>query len=149
MFVLQDCSICFEEYDAQLVPHSISCGTYLLHPPASNLTVLLGHIFCRPCLDSLPISSPRCPHCRAHFVRTSIRKIICESRVRQTSSSNMPSEAEKIMWQTISHTMDSENDQERRRQIVQNNSRSATRELGFSGVRAGRTCRVLTLDVLL
>lgn len=29
MFVLQDCSICFEDYGPDRIPHSVACGIYL------------------------------------------------------------------------------------------------------------------------
>ncbi|KAF8601664.1 hypothetical protein BDV93DRAFT_545741 [Ceratobasidium sp. AG-I] len=116
MFVLQDCSICLDDYDPQRTPHCIPCG----------------HAFCLPCLDSLSASSSSCPYCRAAFDRNSIRKVVCTYQDPPAPSSTALSQAEETIWQSISSTVESSNDHERRRLIVQDNSRLAAREAGFS-----------------
>ncbi|KAF8601665.1 hypothetical protein BDV93DRAFT_545742 [Ceratobasidium sp. AG-I] len=116
MFVLQKCSICYEDYDANLTPHIISCG----------------HIFCRSCLDSLVSPSPRCPYCRTPFSRAKIHKVICPIQDPPTPSAKAISEEETIMWQAISSSVDSSSEHESRKLIVQNNSNLAMEEAGFS-----------------
>ncbi|KAF8601673.1 hypothetical protein BDV93DRAFT_545747 [Ceratobasidium sp. AG-I] len=111
MFVLQDCSICLEDYDIQRTPHMISCG----------------HVFCRPCLVSLSAYSSNCPHCRAPFTVNNINKIVCTYQ-----DPPAPSEAEAIMWQAIVSAVELTEDREQRKVLVQRNPRQATQEAGFS-----------------
>jgi len=106
MFVLQDCSICFEDYNLQRTPHNISCG----------------HVFCRTCLDSLIVSSPNCPHCRVAFDCSAIRKVICTYQ-DPPPSFGVPSDAESIMRQSIINTAESTNDHEQRGIFVRDLSR--------------------------
>ncbi|KAF8601672.1 hypothetical protein BDV93DRAFT_230966 [Ceratobasidium sp. AG-I] len=117
MFVLQDCSICFEDYDSQRNPYTISCG----------------HVFCRPCLDSLVSSSSTCPHCRMAFGRKTIRKVICTLQDPAGLSRSATSEAETTMWEALSGSIESLDEYEQRRLLVQNNSRSSLQEADFSG----------------
>ncbi|KAF8601662.1 hypothetical protein BDV93DRAFT_545739 [Ceratobasidium sp. AG-I] len=116
MFVLQDCSICFEDYNALRIPHSISCG----------------HVFCRPCLDSLVTSTPNCPNCRASFVRDSIRKVVCAHQDPPTLDASTSSEAEMMMWQEIASAAEAVDDYERRKSLVRDNPTIAVQEAGFS-----------------
>ncbi|CAE6501535.1 unnamed protein product [Rhizoctonia solani] len=60
MPVLQECSICFEEFDGWIVPQTTPCG----------------HIFCDQCLDILSLSpKPKCPNCRASFTRNQVMSL--------------------------------------------------------------------------
>lgn len=137
MFIIQDCSICFEDYHAQLIPHSISCGTFfvfLLTSRLSNLIAPSGHVFCRPCLDSLVSSSPKCPHCRTPFARKMIRKVMCALQDSSTLSGDAISEAETIMWEAISTSIKSTDEHEQRKLLARNNSKQSLQEASFSGV---------------
>ncbi|KAB5588800.1 Zinc finger, C3HC4 type (RING finger) protein [Ceratobasidium theobromae] len=104
MFVLQECSICFEDFAAELTPHSISCG----------------HVFCQPCLQSLGSSSRTCPVCREPFQSTSIRKVICT--FQEDPAGTQESESEALMWQAIHSAVESPNESDQRKSLVQNNS---------------------------
>ncbi|KAF8601658.1 hypothetical protein BDV93DRAFT_524607 [Ceratobasidium sp. AG-I] len=115
-FVLQDCSVCFEEYDAHRIPHSISCG----------------HVFCRPCLDSLVASAPNCPNCRTSFGRKSIRKVVCATQDSPALDASTLSETETIMWQEIESAVESMDENEHRKSLVRDNSKLAAQEAGFS-----------------
>lgn len=138
MFVLQDCSICFEDYDALRLPHSITCGTHHL---ISSVVMVLdpivfpGHVFCRPCLDSLVDSSPNCPNCRASIGRKSIRKVVCTQQDAPTLDASTLPEAEMIMWQTIESAVESVDGYEQRKLLVRDNTKLAVRDAGFSKVR--------------
>ncbi|CAE6461536.1 unnamed protein product [Rhizoctonia solani] len=118
MFVLQECSICFEDYDAERQPHSIPCG----------------HVFCQPCLESLVSTSPQCPNCRVSYASVSIRKVICTFQDResgsQTSVAQEP-EAEALMWQAMQSAIESPNDSKQRKSIAQNNPESALLAAGM------------------
>ncbi|KAF8601661.1 hypothetical protein BDV93DRAFT_230849 [Ceratobasidium sp. AG-I] len=116
MFILQDCSICFEDYGALRIPHSISCG----------------HVFCHPCLDSLVTSSPNCPNCRALFGRKSIRKVVCTFQDPPTLDASTLSEAEMMMWQEIESAVESEDAHEQRRSLIRDNSTIVVQQAGFS-----------------
>lgn len=136
MYVLQDCSICYEDYTAARGPYTIPCGTrFLSLPVLSNLIVsLLGHVFCRPCLRSLGSTSSTCPHCRVPFSQSRVRKVICTLQ-DPVPSTSAPSEAERIMWQAISSAIESAEEHEQRGLLIRSNSRQAMRESGFSEVR--------------
>ncbi|CAE7083898.1 unnamed protein product [Rhizoctonia solani] len=119
MFVLQDCSICFEDYDAERQPHSIPCG----------------HVFCQPCLESLASTSPQCPNCRASYEPASIRKVICNLQDQTSSgtgSAAQESEAETLMWQAIQSATESPQDLEQRKSIIQNNAEDALLAAGMN-----------------
>ncbi|KAF8601676.1 hypothetical protein BDV93DRAFT_230996 [Ceratobasidium sp. AG-I] len=120
MFALQDCSICFEEYDSERGPHNIICG----------------HVFCRPCLESLASSSPNCPNCRAPFAPHMIRKVVCARHDPPAPGAGVVSEAETVMWQTIQTAVGSAGEHEHRRSLVQNNSAWVVQAAGLSGVCA-------------
>ncbi|CEL63586.1 hypothetical protein RSOLAG1IB_10874 [Rhizoctonia solani AG-1 IB] len=109
MFVLQECSICFEDYDAERQPHSIPCG----------------HVFCQPCLDSLVSTSPQCPNCRVSYASVSIRKVICTFQEQEsTNQTNVTPEAEALMWQAMQSAIESPNDLKQCKSITQNNPES-------------------------
>ncbi|CAE6468480.1 unnamed protein product [Rhizoctonia solani] len=117
MFVLQDCSICFEDYDAERQPHSIPCG----------------HVFCQPCLESLVSTSPQCPNCRVSYASASIRKVICTLQDEQpTGSAAQDSEAEGLMWQAIQSAIESPEDLKQRKSVVHNNPHDALLASGMS-----------------
>ncbi|KAF8601657.1 hypothetical protein BDV93DRAFT_230815 [Ceratobasidium sp. AG-I] len=116
MFVLHDCSVCFEDFDALRIPHSITCG----------------HVFCRPCLDSLVASAPNCPNCRASFGRKSIRKVVCALQDPPTIDAGTLSETEMMMWQEIEGAVEFEDAHEQRRSLVRDNSKENVLEAGFS-----------------
>ena len=102
--------------------------------PAFSLTILLGHVFCRPCLDSLVSSSPNCPNCRASFGRKSIRRVVCTLQDSPTLDAGTLSEAETMMWQEIESAVESVDEHEQRKSLVRDNSKLAVREAGFSKV---------------
>ncbi|KAH7329752.1 hypothetical protein B0J17DRAFT_679547 [Rhizoctonia solani] len=114
MFVLQECSICFEDYDAERQPHSIPCG----------------HVFCQPCLESLISTSPHCPNCRVSYASASIRKVICT--LQEQESSGQESEAEGLMWQAIQSAIESPEDLKQRKSVVHNNPHDALLAAGMS-----------------
>ncbi|CAE6443162.1 hypothetical protein ACGC1H_004996 [Rhizoctonia solani] len=119
MFVLQECSICFEDYDAERQPHSIPCG----------------HVFCQPCLDSLVSTSPQCPNCRVSYASASIRKVICNLQDQDSSgpeSAAQKSEAETLMWQAIESAVESPQDLKQCKSIVQNNPEDALLAAGMN-----------------
>ncbi|KAG8697766.1 hypothetical protein FRC08_006336 [Ceratobasidium sp. 394] len=117
MFVLQECSICFEDFDNERNPHSIPCG----------------HVFCRPCLESLA-STPSCPNCRTSYTPDSIRKVVCTHQDQNESSTSGPteSEAETLMWQAIKSAVETPNEYEQRKSLVTHNSSDSVREAGMS-----------------
>ncbi|KAF8601667.1 hypothetical protein BDV93DRAFT_230931 [Ceratobasidium sp. AG-I] len=115
MFVLQDCSICFENYDARRNPYSISCG----------------HIFCRSCLDTLSSSSPTCPHCRKPFSHGSIRKVMCALQESSAQGSRTIPEAEVIVLEAIASSITSTGGPEQRKSLVQSNPKLSMQETGF------------------
>ncbi|KAJ1300012.1 hypothetical protein OPQ81_011846 [Rhizoctonia solani] len=118
MFVLQECSICFEDYDAERQPHSIPCG----------------HVFCQPCLESLVSTSPQCPNCRVSYESNSIRKVICTLQEQGSSnhtSTAEDSEAETLMWQAIQSAIESPQDLKQRKSVVQNNPQDALLAAGM------------------
>ncbi|CAE6483862.1 unnamed protein product [Rhizoctonia solani] len=78
MLVLQDCPICFEEFDERVKPQTIHCG----------------HVFCSPCLGTLSSSSSRCPICRVVFRGHRIRPII-------GAMTDSESEEEKELWVSL------------------------------------------------
>ncbi|KAG9118632.1 hypothetical protein FRC07_006753 [Ceratobasidium sp. 392] len=114
MFVLQECSICFEDFDNDRGPHSIPCG----------------HVFCRPCLDSL-ISTPNCPNCRTGYTSEAIRKVVCAQQ-EQNESRTSESEGETLMWQAIQSSVETPEDHEQRKTLVKHNSPQSVRETGMS-----------------
>ncbi|KAG8723287.1 hypothetical protein FRC09_003941 [Ceratobasidium sp. 395] len=131
MFVLQDCSICFEDFDNDRCPHSIPCGN-------------LGHVFCRPCLESLT-SSPNCPNCRTTFTAESIRKVVCTQQDQNETSAapaRAESEGETLMWQAIQSAVETSNEYEQRKSLVRNNSAESVREAAMSANL------IIALDVL-
>lgn len=124
MFVLQDCTICYEGYDAHRPPHFIPCGTYFTYLVISSLfrlKVTLGHVFCHPCFDSLTASSPRCPQCRIPFSHTNIHKVICRVQDPPALSVKAVQEEETNLWQAISSSIESASEYEQRKWLVQNN----------------------------
>ena len=48
MFVLEDCSICMEDYDAEQSPHMIPCGMFNSIPYFAQLTALQATCFVSP-----------------------------------------------------------------------------------------------------
>ncbi|KAG8730973.1 hypothetical protein FRC10_002150 [Ceratobasidium sp. 414] len=115
MFVIQECSICFEDFDNERNPHS--------------------HIFCRPCLDSL-ISSPSCPNCRTSYTAESIRKVVCTLQDQSESSTSAPTETESetLMWQAIKSAVETPDEYEQRKSLVTHNSSESVREAGMSAM---------------
>ncbi|KAF8601652.1 hypothetical protein BDV93DRAFT_585099 [Ceratobasidium sp. AG-I] len=97
-----------------------------------RLIVVPGHVFCRPCLESLVTSAPSCPNCRALFGRKSIRKVVCTLQDPPTLDASTLSEAEMMMWQTIESAVESLDEHEQRRSLIRDNSKEAVRETGFS-----------------
>ncbi|CAE6437339.1 unnamed protein product [Rhizoctonia solani] len=118
MYVLQECSICFEDYDADRQPHSIPCG----------------HVFCQSCLESLVSTSPQCPNCRVSYASASIRKVICNLQDQDSTrqSAAQESEAEALMWQAIQSALESPQDLTQRKSIVQNNPDDALLATGMN-----------------
>ncbi|KAG8688782.1 hypothetical protein FRC11_004776, partial [Ceratobasidium sp. 423] len=135
MFVLQDCPICFEDFDAERQPHSIPCGTSQFHylgPP--ELTPLIGHVFCQPCLESLVSSSPQCPNCRVSYSSASIRKVICTLQEQESggqANAAQEPEAETLMWQAIQSAIETPQDLKQRKSVVQNNPEDAMLAAGM------------------
>lgn len=121
------CSVSHTAYHAVLV-------LFPLISAASNLTILLGHIFCRPCLDSLLRTSQTCPNCRAPSDRSMIRKLVCTYQDPPTPNAPAPSEAERMVWQSISSTIEPANDHNQRRLLVRDNSKQFVQGAGFSEV---------------
>ncbi|CAE6461529.1 unnamed protein product [Rhizoctonia solani] len=75
MLVLEDCPICYEEFDEHVKPQTIHCG----------------HVFCSKCLDALSRSSLKCPICRIVFRGHRIRPVI-------GAMTDSESEEEKSLW---------------------------------------------------
>lgn len=162
MFVLQDCSICLEDFDVERSPHTIPCGIYdFLYRCASTWlsAPFAGHVFCQPCLESLAFP-PSCPQCRTSFVSGSIHKVVCAFQSPPPSpptptptpppvsiSASEPSEAEATMWQAIKSAIESEYEQEQRQLIVMHNQAEDMRDEGMSEVClylfCVRTCYVV------
>lgn len=111
MYVLQDCPVCFEDYGPERIPHTITCGIYFCRNSfySHESNTVLGHVFCRPCLNSLMSSSSTCPNCRAAIGRKAIRKIVCAFQDPPAPGPSPPSEAETIMWGAISNALSSTN----------------------------------------
>ncbi|KAG8737743.1 hypothetical protein FRC10_007878 [Ceratobasidium sp. 414] len=126
MFVLQECSICFEDFDNERNPHS-PLSPSVQH---DNPTALPGHVFCRPCLNSLA-STSRCPNCRTSYAAQSIRKVVCA----QQESTPAESEEEMLMWQAIKSAAEASNEYEQRKSLVTHNSLETVRGAGMSPVR--------------
>ncbi|KAG8737746.1 hypothetical protein FRC10_007881 [Ceratobasidium sp. 414] len=123
MFILQECSICFEDFDNERNPHTIPCG----------------HVFCHPCLNSL-IYTPNCPNCRKSYSAESIRKVVCV----QQESVLAESEEETLMWQAIKSAVETPNEDEQRKSLVKHNSLESVREAGMSALQN----LIIALDVL-
>ena len=98
------------------------------------LIALLGHVFCRPCLDSLVASTPNCPNCRASFGYKSIRKVVCALQDAPTLDASMLLETEMILWQAIKSAAESVDEHDQRRSLVRDYSKESVREAGFSKV---------------
>lgn len=124
MFVLRECSVCLEDFDAERVPYNIPCG----------------HVFCRPCLYAIR-ATPSCPNCRTTYSFNSIRKIVCENE-SSNESKLATSERECLMWQAIQSSVETPGDYEQRKTLVQHNSPQSLRQQKMSeGI-------VISLDVL-
>ncbi|CAE6366130.1 unnamed protein product [Rhizoctonia solani] len=78
MLVLQDCPICYEEFDEGVKPQVVHCG----------------HVFCGKCLDTLCRSSIKCPICRVVFRGHKIRPVI-------GALTDSESEAERALWMAL------------------------------------------------
>ncbi|KAG8721194.1 hypothetical protein FRC09_008289 [Ceratobasidium sp. 395] len=102
-----------------------------------------GHVFCRPCLESLT-SSPNCPNCRTTFTADSIRKVVCaqQDQNETTAPARAESEGETLMWQAIQSAVETSNEYEQRKSLVRNNSAESVREAGMSANL------IIALDVL-
>ncbi|KAG8686803.1 hypothetical protein FRC08_012316 [Ceratobasidium sp. 394] len=112
MFVLQECSICFEDFDNDRNPFSIPCG----------------HVFCHPCLNSL-VDAPKCPNCRRSFAAGSIRRVVC---AQQESGMSAECEEETVMWQAIKNAVEAPNEYEQRKSLVKHNPLATVRQAGMS-----------------
>ncbi|KAB5589669.1 Zinc finger, C3HC4 type (RING finger) protein [Ceratobasidium theobromae] len=113
MFVLQDCPICFSEFDAKCKPYIISCG----------------HVFCYACLESMISVSPSCPLCRESF---SARRIYVVMATLQSDAlaTTSKSKHEKQLWERIKHSLTAEF--EVRRVLVSRFSAEAVQGMGMS-----------------
>lgn len=69
--------------------------------------ITCGHVFCRPCLDTIGSDSSRCPICRTSFNTRDIRKII-------GGRSEKRNEQEKTIWSLLKLGADSEDNEFRR-----------------------------------
>ncbi|KAJ1300010.1 hypothetical protein OPQ81_011844 [Rhizoctonia solani] len=107
MLVLQDCPVCFEEFDERVRPQTIHCG----------------HVFCSQCLDNLSLSSPRCPICRVVFRGHRIRPVI-------GAMVDSESEEEKTLWESLRNM--TEADSEIRNFFVKENSPDSLKERRMS-----------------
>ncbi|KAG9091336.1 hypothetical protein FS749_016622 [Ceratobasidium sp. UAMH 11750] len=115
MFVLQECSVCFEDFDDTRNPYSIPC-----------------HVFCRPCLDTLR-STQNCPNCRAVYTTRSVRKVVCPQQDEPSTSAPTESEAEALIWQAIQNSVEAPDQYEQRKSLVIHNPPESVREAGMSG----------------
>ncbi|KAG9085005.1 hypothetical protein FS749_004762 [Ceratobasidium sp. UAMH 11750] len=116
MFILQECSVCFEDFDDTRNPYSIPCG----------------HVFCRPCLDTLR-STQNCPNCRAVYTTRSVRQVVCPQQDEPSTSAPTESEAETLIWQAIQSSVEAPDQYEQRKSLVIHNPPESVREAGMSG----------------
>ncbi|KAF8601670.1 hypothetical protein BDV93DRAFT_509922 [Ceratobasidium sp. AG-I] len=99
MFVLQDCSICLEDFDEERSPYNISCA---------------------------------CPNCRAPIDQSKIQRVLCSLYEPPALPTSAQSDAERSLWAEISSVIDSAEEHEQRKLLVQNYSRLAVCRAGFS-----------------
>ncbi|KAG8678691.1 hypothetical protein FRC08_017578, partial [Ceratobasidium sp. 394] len=100
MFVLQECSICYFDFDAERSPHCIPCG----------------HIFCRECLITALDHSDRCPVCRDPCAVEEIRKVVCSEDTPNTPPQE--TEDEKQMWKAIVDAIEPGSEYEQRKAVL-------------------------------
>ncbi|KAG8769700.1 hypothetical protein FRC12_004794 [Ceratobasidium sp. 428] len=61
MYTIQECPICYLDFDAERKPYTTPCG----------------HLFCRDCLQEALTRLATCPTCRMPCSHGSVHKIIC------------------------------------------------------------------------
>ena len=91
-------------------------------------------MFCRPCLDSLVTSSPKCPICRCLFGRRSIRKVVCTLQDSLSQDATALSDTEMMIWQAIENSIESVDNNEQRKALVRDNPKETAQEVGYSKV---------------
>lgn len=132
MFVLQECTICFEDFGPERYPYSIPCG----------------HVFCNPCLESLldVLSTAGCPNCRTPYTSDSIRKLICPLQDPAPNVHSDELEAETLMWGAIHSAAESPRDHEQRKSLIEHNPPESMMAAGMSA-RTMATVSVMSLLV--
>ncbi|KAG8698001.1 hypothetical protein FRC08_006201 [Ceratobasidium sp. 394] len=118
MYIIQDCPICYLDFDAERKPYCTPCG----------------HIFCRGCLHNSISRSPHCPTCRAPCTRASIHKLVCthedERQPNSGRSSQRQAQIEGRVWQEVSASIRPGSGYEQRQELVRRNIESIIYEPG-------------------
>ncbi|QRV83819.1 Zinc finger, C3HC4 type (RING finger) protein [Ceratobasidium sp. AG-Ba] len=113
MYVLHECSICFQEYDSERSPHTIPCG----------------HVFCGECLYTSLDYNEQCPLCRSPCLSVEVCKIVCEQQdTPSTAPRSEEPEDEQVAWKALLDAAQTECDYDQRRALLKHDIEPSLRE---------------------